>query len=134
MAGADAMIASRAIGHKSSRLSGTIHGGWHIISCEQLADAPGSPQSPDLHKSLEESELGPDAPLLPPPAFNLNSSHGLWKSLLPSEQSMTPGNDPELVMLYMAQHVIASLPHRPRMGQHHARYSTPSSLIFQARW
>jgi hypothetical protein len=107
-AGAGAAIASRAIGHKSSRLSGTSRGGRHIISREQLADAPGSPQSPDLPKSPDETELGPDAPLLPPPAFNLNASHGSRKSLLPSERSMTPGNDPESAMLYTAQRVRVS--------------------------
>ena len=80
-------------------------GGRHIISREQLAEAPVSPQSPDFPKSPEEAELGPDAPLLPPPAFNLNVSHGSRKSLLPSERSMTPGNDPESAMLYTAQRV-----------------------------
>ena len=105
--GASVAIASRTSGRKSSRISGASDGARHIISREQLAQAqdPVSPQSPDFPKSPEEAELGPDAPLLPPPAFNLNVSHGSRKSLLNSERSMTPGNDPESAMLYTAQRV-----------------------------
>jgi hypothetical protein len=95
-------MASGRFGHKSR---GAPAGGRHIISREQLAEAPGSPQSPDFPKSPEEAEIGPDAPLLPPPAFNLNVSHSSRRSLLPSERSMTPGNDPESAMLYTAQRV-----------------------------
>ena len=104
-AGAGVAMASGAFEDKSPRLSGASHGGRHFISREQLAEASVSPQSPDFPKSPEEAELGPDAPLLPPPAFNLNVSHGSRKSLLPSERSMTPGNDPESAMLYTAQRV-----------------------------
>lgn len=104
-AGGGAAKASAPFGYKSSRSSGVGDGGRHIISREQLAEAPVSPQSPDFLKSPEEAELGPDAPLLPPPAFNFNISHGSRKSLLPSERSMTPGNDPESAMLYTAQRV-----------------------------
>ena len=67
----------------------------HIIPPKQLADAV----TPD------ETEPGPDAPLLPPPAVNLDTSHGSRRSLLPSERSMTPGNDPESALLYTAQRV-----------------------------
>ncbi|KAH9063586.1 hypothetical protein EDB87DRAFT_1602476 [Lactarius vividus] len=98
-AGAGAAKAPASFGYKSSRPSDTSDRGRHIISPEKLAEASVSPQSP------EEAELGPDAPLLPPPAFNLNVSHNSRKSLLPSERSMTPGNDPESAMLYTAQRV-----------------------------
>ena len=67
----------------------------HIIPRKQLAKATFP----------EETEPGPDAPLLPPPAANLDASHGSRKSLLPSERSMTPGNDPESALLYTAQRV-----------------------------
>ncbi|KAN0124148.1 hypothetical protein V8E53_015846 [Lactarius tabidus] len=103
--GASVAIASSAFGRKSSRFSSASDGARHVISREQLAQAPVSPQSPDFPKSPEEAELGPDAPLLPPPAFNLNVSHGSRKSLLNSERSMTPGNDPESALLYTAQRV-----------------------------
>ena len=99
---AGASISSK---HKSR---GPVAGGRHIISREQLAELPVSPQSPDFPKSPEEAELGPDAPLLPPPAFNLNVSHSSRRSLLPSERSMTPGTDPESAMLYTAQRVRVS--------------------------
>ncbi|KAH9046126.1 hypothetical protein EDB84DRAFT_1467770 [Lactarius hengduanensis] len=98
-AGAGAAMAPAPFGYKSPRPSDTSGRGRHIISPEKLAEVPVSPQSP------EEAELGPDAPLLPPPAFNLNVSHNSRKSLLPSERSMTPGNDPESAMLYTAQRV-----------------------------
>jgi hypothetical protein len=64
----------------------------HIISREQLAKA-----------SPEEMDLGPESPLLAPPPVNI--SHGSRKSLLASERSMTPGNDPESALLYTAQRV-----------------------------
>ncbi|KAH9050349.1 hypothetical protein EDB83DRAFT_1370116 [Lactarius deliciosus] len=98
-AGAGAAMAPAPFGYKSPRPSDTSDRGRHIISPEKLAEVPVSPQSP------EEAELGPDAPLLPPPAFNLNVSHSSRKSLLPSERSMTPGNDPESALLYTAQRV-----------------------------
>ncbi|KAI9434361.1 hypothetical protein H4582DRAFT_1979281 [Lactarius indigo] len=98
-AGAGAAMVPTPFGYKSSRPSDTSDRGRHIISHEKLAEVSASPQSP------EEAELGPDAPLLPPPAFNLNVSHSSRKSLLPSERSMTPGNDPESAMLYTAQRV-----------------------------
>jgi hypothetical protein len=103
--GASVAMASSAYGRKSSRISTASDGARHVISREQLAQAPVSPPSPDFPKSPEEAELGPNAPLLPPPAFNLNVSHGSRKSLLNSERSMTPGNDPESAMLYTAQRV-----------------------------
>jgi hypothetical protein len=80
----------------------------HIIPPKQLADAV----------SPEETEPGPDAPLLPPPAVNLNTSHGSRRSLLPSERSMTPGNDPESALLYTAQRVQvgSSTPSSPGSG------------------
>ncbi|KAI9453306.1 hypothetical protein BJY52DRAFT_1289594 [Lactarius psammicola] len=96
-AGAGAM-ASAPFEYKSPRPSGTTDGGRHIISREQLAGALASPQSPEFPKSPEEVELGPDAPLLPPPAFNLNVSHSSRKSLLPR-------TDTESAMLYTAQRV-----------------------------
>ncbi|KAH9010087.1 hypothetical protein EDB83DRAFT_2530929 [Lactarius deliciosus] len=98
-AGAGAAMAQPPFGYKSPRPSDTSDRGRHIISPEKLAEVPVSPPSP------EEAELGPDAPLLPPPAFNLNVSHSSRKSLLPSERSMTPGNDPESALLYTAQRV-----------------------------
>ncbi|KAH9168668.1 hypothetical protein EDB89DRAFT_2245077 [Lactarius sanguifluus] len=98
-AGAGTAMAPAPFGYKPPRPSDTPDRGRHIISPEKLAEVPVSPQSP------EEAELGPDAPLLPPPAFNLNISHSSRKSLLPSERSMTPGNDPESAMLYTAQRV-----------------------------
>ena len=67
----------------------------HIIPPKQLAEAI----------SPEETEPGPDAPLLPPLALNLDASHGSRRSLLPSERSMTPGNDPESALVYTAQRV-----------------------------
>ena len=66
----------------------------HIIPPKQLAEAIS-----------HEMEPGPDAPLLPPPAVNLDASHGSRRSLLPSERSMTPGNDPESALLYTAERV-----------------------------
>ena len=104
-ASTSAVTDSGAFGHKLRRLPEASHGGRHFISCEQLAEAPVSPHRPDFPKSPEEAELGPDVPLLPPPAFNLNVSHGSRKSLLPSERSMTPASDPESAMLYTAQRV-----------------------------
>ncbi|KAI9452523.1 hypothetical protein F5148DRAFT_1331069 [Russula earlei] len=78
----------------------------HIISPEHFAEKPsGSRPSADFIKSLEDPDLGPDEPLLPPPPVNLNISHGSRKSLMPSERSMTPGNDPESALLYTAQRV-----------------------------
>ena len=115
-AGAGAAMPSASFGYKSPRPSGTTR---HIISREQLAEASGSPQSPDFPKSPEEAELGPDAPLLPPPAFNLNVSHSSRKSLLPSERSMTPGTDTESAMLYTAQRV--------RVGKNAAASSSGTS-------
>ena len=70
----------------------------HIIPRKQLAEA----------SFPEEAEPGPDAPLLPPPTANLDVSHGSRRSLLPSERSMTPGNDPESALLYTAQRVQVS--------------------------
>jgi hypothetical protein len=70
----------------------------HIIPRKQLAEA----------SFPEEAEPGPDAPLLPPPAVNLDASHGSRRSLLPSERSMTPGNDPESALVYTAQRVQVS--------------------------
>jgi hypothetical protein len=67
----------------------------HIIPRMQLAKATFP----------EEAEPGLDAPLLPPAAANLDTSHGSRRSLLPSERSMTPGNDPEAALLYTAQRV-----------------------------
>jgi hypothetical protein len=78
-----------------SKASAPSPGRRHIIPPKQLADAV----------SPEETEPGPDAPLLPPPAVNLDTSHGSRRSLLPSERSMTPGNDPESALLYTAQRV-----------------------------
>ncbi|KAH9985671.1 hypothetical protein BJV74DRAFT_886229 [Russula compacta] len=74
----------------------------HIISREQLAELSRDlPPNPDSSRSPEEGDLGPDSPLLPPPPV----SHGSRRSLLPSERSMTPGNDPESALLYTAQRV-----------------------------
>jgi hypothetical protein len=67
----------------------------HIIPPKQLVAAIAP----------EETEPGPDAPLLPPPAVNFDASHGSRRSLLPSERSMTPGNDPESALLYTAERV-----------------------------
>ena len=78
-----------------SRASAPSPGPRHIIPPKQLAEAV----SPD------ETEPGPDAPLLPPPAVNPDASHGSRRSLLPSERSMTPGNDPESALVYTAQRV-----------------------------
>jgi len=78
-----------------SRASAPSPGPRHIIPPKQLAEAV----------SPEEAEPGPDAPLLPPPAVNLDVSHGSRRSWLPSERSMTPGNDPESALLYTAQRV-----------------------------
>ncbi|KAF8260598.1 hypothetical protein EI94DRAFT_887246 [Lactarius quietus] len=101
------VVASGSYGRKSKspRMSSASDGARHVISREQLAEASGSPQSPDFPKAPEEAEPGPHSPLLPPPAFNLNVSHGSRKSLLNSERSMTPGNDPESALLYTAQRV-----------------------------
>jgi hypothetical protein len=81
-----------ALGSKASAPS---PGPRHIIPPKQLVDAV----------SPEETEPGPDAPLLPPPVVNLDASHGSRRSLLPSERSMTPGNDPESALLYTAERV-----------------------------
>lgn len=81
-----------ALGSKASTPS---PGPRHIIPPKQLAEAV----------SPEETDLGPDAPLLPPPVVNLDNSHGSRRSLLPSERSMTPGNDPESALVYTAQRV-----------------------------
>jgi hypothetical protein len=78
-----------------SKGSAPSPGPRHIIPPKQLADLT----------SPEEAEPGPDAPLLPPPAVNPDNSHGSRRSLLPSERSMTPGNDPESARLYTAQRV-----------------------------
>jgi hypothetical protein len=78
-----------------SKPSAPSRGPRHIIPPKQLAAAV----------SPEETEPGPDAPLLPPPTVNLDTSHGSRRSLLPSERSMTPGNDPESALLYTAQRV-----------------------------
>jgi hypothetical protein len=90
----------------------------HVISREQLTGAfSTSPQRPDTVKSPDEADLDPDAPLLPPRTLNLNVSHGSRKSLLNSERSMTPGNDPESALLYTARRVqvgqSSQLPSRP---------------------
>lgn len=78
-----------------SKPSTPLPGLRHIIPPKQLVEAI----------SPEETEPGPDAPLLPPPAVNPDASHGSRRSLLPSERSMTPGNDPESALLYTAQRV-----------------------------
>ena len=78
-----------------SKASAPSPGPRHIIPPKQLAEMT----------SIEEAEPGPDAPLLPPPAVNPDTSHGSRRSLLPSERSMTPGNDPESALLYTAQRV-----------------------------
>jgi hypothetical protein len=89
----------------------------YVISREQLAEPSlGSPQNRDLVKAPDEAEFGPDEPLLPPPALNLNVSHGSQKSLLNSERSMTPGNDPELALLYTAQRVQVGPSTQPPSG------------------
>jgi hypothetical protein len=94
----------------------------HIISREQLEEVSSAlPMSSDLPRSQEEVDPGPDAPLLRPPPVNLNISHGSRKSLLASERSMTPGNDPESAQLYTAQRV--------QVGQ-----STPSSPRSRSTW
>lgn len=79
----------------ASKPSDPSPGHRHIIPRKQLAE-PSFP---------EEAEPGPDSPLLPPPAVNLDVSHGSRKSMLASERSMTPGNDPESALLYTAQRV-----------------------------
>jgi len=71
-------------------------------SREQLSEKP-SASHPSADKSPEEVDIGPDSPLLPPPPINV--SHGSRRSLLASERSMTPGNDPESALLYTAQRV-----------------------------
>jgi hypothetical protein len=78
-----------------SKASSSRPGPRHIIPPKQLAEAI----------SPEETEPGPDAPLLSPPAVNPEASHGSRRSLLPSERSMTPGNDPESALVYTAQRV-----------------------------
>ena len=77
----------------------------HIISREQLAEL-----SSDLHPSSdpkphEEADHDLDEPLLPPPTLNIDVSYGSRRSFLPSERSVTPGNDPESAQLYTAQRV-----------------------------
>jgi hypothetical protein len=75
-----------------SKASVRAPGQRHIIPRKQLAEA----------SFPAEADPGPDAPLLSPPAVNLDASR---RSLLPSERSMTPGNDPESALLYTAQRV-----------------------------
>jgi hypothetical protein len=90
-----------------------------VISREQLAEAfSTSLQGPDTVKSPDEADLELDAPLLPPRTLNLNVSHGSRKSLLNSERSMTPGNDPESALLYTARRV--------QVGQSSQSSSRPS--------
>ena len=81
-----------ASGDKASARSS---GQRHIIPPKELAEAV----------SPEEAEPGPDAPLLPPPVVNLYATHGSRRSFLPSERSVTPGNDPESALVYTAQRV-----------------------------
>ena len=89
---------------QGSKASVPSTGRRHIISREQLAELSRDlPPIPDSSRSPEEGDLGPDSPLLPPPRVNV--SHGSRRSLLPSERSMTPGNDPESALLYTAQRV-----------------------------
>ncbi|KAI0246792.1 hypothetical protein BJV78DRAFT_1157633 [Lactifluus subvellereus] len=102
----------------------------YIISREQLAEpSSGSLQNRDLVKAPDEAELGPDEPLLPPPTLNLNVSHGSRKSLLNSERSMTPGNDPELALLYTAQRVqVGQSSQPPSESPWHGSIGIPSIL------
>ena len=81
-----------------SKASAPSLGQRHIIPRKQLAEV----------SFPEDAEPGPDSPLLQPPAANLDISHGSRRSLLPSERSMTPGNDPESALLYTAQRVQVS--------------------------
>jgi hypothetical protein len=81
-----------------SKASAPSPGQRHIIPRKQLAEA----------SFPAEADPGPGAPLLPPPAVNLDASHASRRSLLPSERSMTPGNDPESALLYTAQRVQVS--------------------------
>jgi hypothetical protein len=75
----------------------------HIISREQLAGL--SSDLPSDSKPHEEADLDPNTPLLQPPTVVLNASQGSRRSLLASERSMTPGNDPESAEFYTAQRV-----------------------------
>jgi len=78
----------------------------HIISREQLAELSSDlPPTSDFSKPHEETDLDPNTPLLQPPTVVLNPSHGSRRSLLASERSMTPGNDPESAQFYTAQRV-----------------------------
>ncbi|KAI0247683.1 hypothetical protein BJV78DRAFT_1243176, partial [Lactifluus subvellereus] len=81
------------------------HGTRDAQSTARLVDTPRR-----SHESAGPIRiaLAPDSkatPLLPPHTLNLNVSRGSRRYLLNSERSMTPGNDPELALLYMAQRV-----------------------------
>jgi hypothetical protein len=89
-----------------SKASAPPPGQRHIIPRKQLADA----------SFPAEADPGPDAPLLSPPTVNLDASHGSRRSLLPSERSMTPGNDPESALLYTAQRVHVGKSTEPSPG------------------
>jgi hypothetical protein len=100
---------------ESSKAKVPSPGQRHIISREQLEEvSSGLLMGSDLPRSQEEVDHGPDVPLLRPRPLNLNLPLDSRKSLLASERSMTPGNDPESAQLYTAQRV--------QVGQ-----STPSS-------
>lgn len=78
----------------------------HIISPEKLAELSSDlPPASDFSKHHEETDFDPNTPLLQPPTVVLNASHGSRRSLLASERSMTPGNDPESALFYTAQRV-----------------------------
>ncbi|KAI0261169.1 hypothetical protein BC834DRAFT_972946 [Gloeopeniophorella convolvens] len=111
---------TRPWGFKSTPTSTSNVTERHIISRDQLSEMyPRSPQSPGFPGSPEDTEPGPDAPLLPPPTVNANISHGSRKSLMPSERSMTPGNDPESARLYTAQRVhVGRSPQASSSGSH----------------
>jgi hypothetical protein len=99
---------------ESSKAKVPSPGQRHIISREQLEEvSSGLPMGSNLPRSQEEVDHGPDVPLLRPRPLNLHVLDSR-KSLLASERSMTPGNDPESAQLYTAQRV--------QVGQ-----STPSS-------
>ena len=76
----------------------------HIILREQLAEMSSDlPPGSDFSKSHEETDLGPNTPLLQPPTVVTNASRGSRKSLLASERPMTPGNDLKSAQFYTAR-------------------------------